>query len=72
MENRVETLAELSDEYRIDGSLNVVCNTQKLQKMSAVDLFRVARTAGHFGFCCACGIVRAIEIFYLDESLSQC
>ena len=72
MENRSETLDELRREYIVDGSLKVVCNTQKLQEMRAIDLFRVARTAGHFGVFCSCGIAKAIDIFYLDESLSQC
>ena len=72
LDNRKESLSELRKEYVIDGSLMVICNTQKLQEMRAVDLFRVARTAGHFGVFCSCGIARAIDIFYLDESLSQC
>ena len=72
LENRKETFAELRKEYQIDSSLKVICNTQKLQEMRAVDLFRVARTAGHFGVFCPCGIARAMDIFYLDESLSQC
>ena len=72
LENRKETLAELKNEYQIEGSLSVMCNTQKLQEMKVIDLFRVARTAGHFGLFCGCGIARAMEIFYLGESLSQC
>ena len=72
LENRNETLRQLREEYKVDGSLEVVCNTEKLQEARLVDLFRVARTAGHFGLVCACGVVRALEIFYLDESLSQC
>ena len=71
LENRTETLAKLQKEYEIASDMDVICNTQKLDKVKARDLFRVARSAGHFGLFCSCGVVHAMEIFYLDESLSQ-
>ena len=71
LENRLETLAELKNEYRICSTIDVKCNTQKLTDMKVLDMFKLARSAGHFGIFCPCGIVRAASIFYLDESLSQ-
>ena len=71
LENRRQTLAELQKEYEINSEMEVICNTEKLDKVKARDLFKVARSAGHFGLFCSCGVVRAMEIFYLDESLSQ-
>ena len=63
LENRKEALEELSKEYQIDGAMEVTCNTQKLKRVTVVDLFRVARTAGQFGMFCACGLVLAMDIF---------
>ena len=71
LENRKETLSELYKEYEIAGSLDVVCNTEKLNKLTVREVFKVARTAGHFGMFCSCGVVSACDIFFLDESLSQ-
>ena len=71
LENREKTLQELQQEYKIDGAADVICNTQKLQKVNVRDVFNVARTAGHFGMFCSCGVLCAADIFYLDESLSQ-
>ena len=71
LENRDKTLLELQKEYKIDGAADVICNTQELQKVNVRDIFNVARTAGHFGMFCPCGVLCAADIFYLDESLSQ-
>ena len=71
LRNRGETLLELEQEYQIDGNVDVICNTQKLEKVNVRKEFKVARTAGHFGMFCSCGIVCAADIFFLDESLSQ-
>ena len=71
LENRKETLRVLKKEYTIDSTVSVLCNTQKLEQVTARDLFRLARTAGHFGIFSPCGICCAADIFYIDESLSQ-
>ena len=69
--NRDETLSELEKEYRVSGSVDVRCNTSKLEKKSLSEVQQVGRTAGHFGIFSPCGIGRAVDIFWLDESLSQ-
>ena len=33
LDNRKETLEELSKEFQIDGAVEVICNTQKLQQL---------------------------------------
>ena len=48
LQNRRETLAELCKEYELDIGLHVMCNTEKLEKVPVRDIFKVARTAGHF------------------------
>ena len=71
LEDWKETLSELKQEYQVDAAVDVICNTQKLEKVNVREVFKLARTAGHFGMFCSCGIVCAAEFFFLDESLSQ-
>ena len=72
LENKGETLSELQQEYTIAPSAEIMCNPSKLQGTTIGAAQRAGRTAGHFGLFSPCGIGRAVDIFYLDESLSQC
>ena len=72
LENKGETLSELQQEYTVASSAPIMCNTSKLQVSTIGEAQRSGRTAGHFGLFSPCGIGRAVDIFYLDESLSQC
>ena len=65
------SLLELAMEYQVDPNSAVRCNTMKLQDSTANNMVKVSRTAGHFGLFSPCGIACALDIFWLDESLSQ-
>ena len=71
LDGRNKSLAELRSEFAVPLNTPALCKTLKLQETTVSNMRKVARTAGHFGIFSPCGIVRRLELHYLDESASQ-
>ena len=59
LEDSKKSLSEPAKQYSIDPCSAVKCNTIKLEESKAINMLKIARTAGHFGVFSPCGIASA-------------